>query len=159
MEIIRRRPSLSVADSTHTCSTHFMQYTLHQQFQHTTLHSRIYRISSNTRLGIYSLPDSIEISRICCNSTAYSRNFFNKIVKNSNSRKFRPAKYKHYTVSTCCKPASFRINAVSLLNAGGVAQYLRGNDRYGEKEESVHSNNVMEMAKKEAAARQFGVDP
>ena len=26
------------------------------------------------------------------------RIFFNKIVKNSNSRKLRPAKYKHYTI-------------------------------------------------------------
>ena len=33
----------------------------------------------------------------------YSRNFFNKIVKNSNSRKFRPAKYKCYTVFTVPK--------------------------------------------------------
>ena len=34
-------------------------------------------------------------------STVYLQNFFNKSVKNSNSRKFRPAKYKHYTVCPC----------------------------------------------------------
>ena len=31
-------------------------------------------------------------------STVYLRNFFNEIVKSSNSRKFRSVKYKRYTV-------------------------------------------------------------
>ena len=45
-------------------------------------------------------------------STMYSWNFFNEIVKNSNLRKFRPAKYKCYTVYMWSK-----VTAVSYLSA------------------------------------------
>ena len=52
-------------------------------------------------------------------STTYMQNFFNKIVKNSNSGKFRPMKYKRYTVywslSWCFRSAAHERLSVDAL--------------------------------------------
>ena len=39
-------------------------------------------------------------------ATAHSRNYFNEILRNSYLRKFRPAKYKRYTVLVSLPPSS-----------------------------------------------------
>ena len=46
-------------------------------------------------------------------------------------------------INAWCKPTIYEINAGSLINTGGVAQYPHNNNRicYGDKEKSIHCNN------------------
>ena len=42
-----------------------------------------------------------------CMGDMHLQNFFNEFLQNSYSRKFRPAKYKHYTVDALTRPSTF----------------------------------------------------
>ena len=68
-------------------------------------------------------------------------------------------------ISTWCKPTSYQINAGSLINVGAWHNTHMGITAPAincDKEKSIHCNNAMEVAEKtsrEAATKQFDVDP